>query len=296
MGWGEFYSLACALAWAVAVILSKKAGERLPPFALNLFKNLLMVALMVPTILLVEGTTLPQLPAGVVLLCLASGVLGIGLGDTLYFRALNALGASRAGIAGTMYSPWVIVLSALFLGEALVGWQWAGMVLVLGGVLAASWPARAAYADTSSRQARQGFAIAALAMFVMAAGIVMVKPALEVHSFVWIVMLRMLGGVGAMLLLIAWRRNHRALLAQFRRPQHWPTVVGASFIGTYLAMLMWLAGYKYTSAAVAAVLNESAAIATLLLARLWLGERLSKRQWAGAGVSIAGVVLVVLAH
>ncbi len=296
MGWGEFYSLACALAWAVAVILSKKAGERLPPFALNLFKNLLMVALMVPTILLVEGTDLPQLPPGVVLLCLASGVLGIGLGDTLYFRALNALGASRAGIAGTMYSPWVIVLSAVFLGEALIGWQWAGMVLVLGGVLAASWPARAAYAGTSSQQARQGFAIAALAMFVMAAGIVMVKPALEAHSFVWIVMLRMLGGVGAMLLLIAWRRNLTTLLAQFRQPQHWPTVIGASFIGTYLAMLMWLAGYKYASAAVAAVLNESAAIATLLLARLWLGERLSRRQWAGAGVSIAGVVLVVLAH
>lgn len=39
IGIGEMYSLACGLAWAIAVVLFKKSGESLPPFALNLFKN-----------------------------------------------------------------------------------------------------------------------------------------------------------------------------------------------------------------------------------------------------------------
>ncbi len=295
MGLGEFFSLACALAWALAVILSKKAGERLPPFALNLFKNALMVALLIPTILVIEGAGLPQMPVATVWLCLLSGVLGIGLGDTLYFRALNLLGASRMGIAGTMYSPWVVFLAALFLGQGLLGWQWGGMALVVGGVLMASWPGALVYASHSRAEAGQGFLLAALAMFVMAAGIVMVKPALESESFLWVVMLRMIGGLGSMLVLVALRGSAAELWQQYRRPQHWPTIIASAFIGTYVAMLMWLAGYKYASAAVAAVLNESAAVATLLLARVWLKERLTLRQWLGAGISIGGVVVVVLA-
>ena len=294
MGLGEFLSLSVALVWAAAVILSKKAGESMPPFALNLFKNILMVALMVPTILVFEGWHTPAMPAYAVMLCMLSGIVGIALGDTLYFRALNLLGASRAGVAGTMYSPWVVLLSAVFLGQALIGWQWAGMGLVLSGVIMASWPAHSAYAQSTGPEARQGFAVAALAMFCMAAGIVMAKPLLEQWNFLWIVMLRMIGGLVAMLLLVAVRRNGAELLSQFRRPHHWPTLFAAGFLGTYVAMLMWLAGYKYTSAAVAAVLNESAAISVLLMARFWLKERLSPRQWLGALVSVGGVVLVVV--
>ncbi|MGJ8669911.1 MAG: DMT family transporter [Oceanococcus sp.] len=294
MGLGEFFSLACALAWAVAVILSKKAGEHMPPFALNLFKNVLMVALMVPTILLVEGLSFPQIPVQAVCWALFSGVLGIGLGDTVFFRSLNMLGASRSGVAGTMYSPWVVLLSSVFLGQSLVSWQWAGMALVIAGVVMASWPKAHDGSGLSAQQLRLGFAWAALAMFLMALGIVTAKPLLEQYSFVWVVMLRMLGGLGFMLLLILFRRNGAELVQQFRRPHHWPTLFAAAFIGTYVAMLMWLAGYKYATAAVAAVLNESAAIATLLLARYWLKESLSKRQVFGAAASIAGVVLVVL--
>lgn len=293
MGLGEFFSLSCALAWAVAVILSRKAGELMPPFALNLFKNVLMVALMVPTILIVEGPGLPEIPPQAIGVAMLSGLIGIGLGDTVFFRALNALGASRAGVAGTMYSPWVVLLSSLFLGQSLVSWQWGGMALVIGGVLLASWPRRAE-AAMAGAQAHSGFMWAALAMFLMASGIVLAKPLLEQYSFVWIVMLRMLGGLAVMLLLILIRRSGPALLEQFKRPHHWPTLFWAGFIGTYVAMLMWLAGYKYASAAVAAVLNESAAIATLLLARYWLKETMTRRQVVGAGVSVLGVVLVVV--
>ena len=49
-GIGEFYSLSSAFIWAVAVILFKKSGESLNPFALNLFKNVLALTLLGLTI------------------------------------------------------------------------------------------------------------------------------------------------------------------------------------------------------------------------------------------------------
>ena len=47
IGLGEFYALAAAFAWSIAVILFRQSGQQLGPFALNLFKNLLLFTLLV---------------------------------------------------------------------------------------------------------------------------------------------------------------------------------------------------------------------------------------------------------
>lgn len=64
-------------------------------------------------------------------------------------------------------------------------------------------------------------------------------------------------------------------------------------MGTYISMLLWLAGYKYTSASVASVLNEMAAVFILILAAIFLHDRLKRAQLAGAALAISGVLLVV---
>jgi drug/metabolite transporter (DMT)-like permease len=62
-----------------------------------------------------------------------------------------------------------------------------------------------------------------------------------------------------------------------------------AFIGQFLAMILWLAGYKFTSASVAAILNETASVFILLLAAIWLKEPLTRRALAGVGLTLAGV-------
>jgi drug/metabolite transporter (DMT)-like permease len=58
-------------------------------------------------------------------------------------------------------------------------------------------------------------------------------------------------------------------------------------------MLLWLAGYKYTQASIAAVLNEMAAVFMLALAAVFLHDRLKPLQLWGSVVALAGVGLVV---
>lgn len=292
-GLGEFYSLACALAWAIAVILFKKSGESLAPLPLNLFKNVLGLALMLLTVLAVSGTAWPGIPLSAVLLAFLSGFLGIGLGDTVYFRALNAIGASRMAVGQTLYSPFVIVLSALFLAERLRPWQFGGVALVLGGILLVNYDPRAAQADV--RAIRRGVIEAGVSVLLMAAGVVMAKPLLERYDFLWIVTLRIVGGVAGLLLFVAWRRGEVSrLAAAFRGVRHWPAVIAGSVVGTYISMMLWLAGYKYTQASIAAVLNEMAAVFIIVLAAAFLNDRLAPRQLLGSAVAVGGVLLVVL--
>lgn len=292
-GLGEFYSIACALAWAIAVILFKKSGESLPPVALNLFKNLVGLALMAVTVLLASGTAWPDIPPGILALTLLSGFLGIGLGDTLYFRALNAIGASRMGIAQTLYSPFVIMLSALFLNERLAGLQWMGVALVLGGITLVNVTPGLTRLDPAAL--RRGAVNAAASVFVMALGVVIAKPILERYDFFWVVALRIVGGILGLLLFVALRRSGDSVWASFRTVRHWPHIIAGSIMGTYISMLLWLAGYKYTSASVAAVLNEMAAVFILILAAIFLHDRLKPLQWSGGMLAVIGVLLVVVA-
>ena len=69
----------------------------------------------------------------------------------------------------------------------------------------------------------------------------------------------------------------------------WGRLLLAAFVGQFLAMVLWLAGYKFTLASVAAILNETASVFILLLAAFWLKEPLTRRSILGVGLTLGGV-------
>jgi drug/metabolite transporter (DMT)-like permease len=292
MGWGEFFALSSALAWAYAVILMRRSGETLPALELNLFKNSLGIVLVLITIVAIPSIGWPEYSLREFLVVFFSGFLGIAVADTLYLQALNTMGASRTGIVSTLYTPFVILLSAAFLSEALAPLQWAGFALVMSGILLVNWkPARA---DANSLAIRKGMVLAILAMASMACGIVMVKEILEQRSLFWTLELRMLGGWVGMVLFITMRRSWSHTMQHYRRPQPWGMIVTASVLAGYVGFILWLAGYKLLPASVAAILNESNASFIVLLAWLMLGERIDLRKILGLALTIVGVMIMLL--
>lgn len=301
IGLGEALSLGCALAWAVGVIIYKQLGEELPPLKLCLLKNLIVLALIVATVVVLaspaatalgfDRLSYPSIDGTTVVIILVSGLIGIAVADTLYLRALNTLGAGRMGVIGNLYSPFVIALSFVFLGERLAPIQIAGFALVMTGVLLVNAPDRLGAIDRTAL--RKGLLIGALSVALMAVAIVMVKRILENESFWWIVLLRVAGAVFGLLALIATFPSLRAGLRASAQPTRWGTLIIAAFVGQYLSMTMWLAGYKYTDASVASVLNESASIFIVLFAAIFLGEALNRRRVLGVIVTFSGVVCMI---
>ena len=72
------------------------------------------------------------------------------------------------------------------------------------------------------------------------------------------------------------------------------TISLASFFGAYLALILWLAGYKLIDASVASVLNETNVAFIVFLAWLMLGEQINRRKLAGLALTIGGVVIMML--
>ncbi len=79
---GELLALLTALLWAVSSIIYSRVAKYIPPLELNFFKGLCAL-LLVALVLLLGGQSWSVLTPKALLLLLASGVLGIGLGGLL---------------------------------------------------------------------------------------------------------------------------------------------------------------------------------------------------------------------
>jgi drug/metabolite transporter (DMT)-like permease len=287
---GEAFALATAATWAFAVILFKKSGETVHPLGLNLFKDLFALALFVPTTFAFGETLGREAPPSEYLLLLASGALGIGLGDTFFFKCLNLLGAGLTAIVDCLYSPFIIGLSMIFLGERLSAVQGAGAALVVAAVLAASLEWRPGLIGRRDLAVGIGYGVAGLAA--MAVGIVMVKPLLERSPLLWATEVRVVGGIAVLAAILLFHPRRRAIASSVVRTRGWRYMLGGSFVGAYLAMVLWLAGMKYTTASAASALNQTANLFIFVFAALLLREPITYRRTVGIVLGVAGAVLV----
>jgi len=289
MGLGEFLSLLCALLWAFAVIFYKKAGDHFNAYEMNLFKSAFVLLLMIPTVLISDGFNIPEMYQQQFWLIFISGFVGIMLADFFYLRALQLIGASLTGITGSLYSPFVVGLSMLFLSESLNLWQYIGMFLVLSGVVLVGYRKKSL---TIEHPPISGFVFAVLAVFFTALGIVMIKPVSQELPFFWIILIRSFGGYITMATYGFIFKKSQSVFHILKSKGGLWLVIGA-FIGQYVSMMIWVAGYKYTSASIASILNETASVFIVILSWLLLGEHLTKRKILGVMITISGVILVL---
>jgi drug/metabolite transporter (DMT)-like permease len=68
----------------------------------------------------------------------------------------------------------------------------------------------------------------------------------------------------------------------------------ATLLGSYIALLAWIAGMKYTLVGIAAILNQTSTIFILLFASLLLQEPVTRRKIIASVLAIAGILLVTL--
>lgn len=289
---GEIFALAAPLCWSVAVILFHKTGEHVPPVALNLFKNTLALALFALTLLVSRTVFLQDRPMSLYLLLFASGVIGIGLSDTLFFMTLNRVGAGLQSIINTSYSPSIIFLSFLYLGERLTGTQLLGVAAILSAVFSIAWVRKGHQGTIPRSRLIVGIALGIATTFTQAVSIVMIKPVLGELPLVWANFWRLLGGLVSMLLLLGLMPAQRSRLRTLRNPTALRSMLPGSVMGTYVSLLFWLGGMKYTQASTAAALNQTATLWTFLLAVIVLHEPLTRLRVLGLACGLLGVALV----
>jgi drug/metabolite transporter (DMT)-like permease len=79
-----------------------------------------------------------------------------------------------------------------------------------------------------------------------------------------------------------------------RPSRSWRIAIPAAVLGAYVAMIIWIAGMKYTQASTASILNQTSAVFVLPIAAVVLRESVTARKILAVALAVAGVALVTL--
>jgi drug/metabolite transporter (DMT)-like permease len=120
----------------------------------------------------------------------------------------------------------------------------------------------------------------------------MIKPLLERSPLLWVTEFRMLGGAAVLLIVLAFHRRRRMIVRSVVNVQGWAYTLAGSFMGAYLATVLWLAGMKLTQASIAAALNQTSNIWIFVFAAIFLKERVTLLRGLGILLGVAGSFLV----
>lgn len=295
MALGELAALGAAFAWAIASAIYSKLGQTLSPLLLNLSKGLVAVALLILT-LAINAEPIPQLPLMPFIALSLSGVVGIGLGDTLYFETLRYLGVRLTLLFGVLTPSVTAVLALFLLQESLSRWAWVGMGLTLAGI---AWVIQERAGNGAVPVVRsqmiRGVVLGLISVLIFAVSALLSRGALAETTItpLWGALIRL--GAGVVSLMIVLLVKPRALKGwqQLGHQAIGLPLVGAAFLGTYLGIWFQQIGFKYAPVGIAQTLLATSPLFILVMARL-AGQSVSVRSWIGSAIALIGVSLLLL--
>lgn len=306
---GQVACLAAAVCWSISVTLFRGPIAEHGARAVNLAKSLVATVLLgVTTLVAGQGRALLEAPSAALGLIAASALLGMTLGDTALFSAVHRLGVHRALLLQTLGPVFAALLALTLYGERPAPRQLLGAAVILGGVALVVAPRRRsargpAVAPSGAatplvlaavEPSAAGIALGILAAFGQGSGVVLAKAGMEHVPFLAASFLRLgVAAVGLLALLTLGRRwaSVRLVLA----PASLRRLAAPTLIGTYLGILLMMAGIALAPAAVAAVLLATSPIFSLFIDARLTGVPITARGLIGTLMAVAGVGVLVAA-
>ena len=285
---GDIYALLTAFCWSSAVILFDLSNRRLGSLEMNMLKNIIGVFGFVLTLQFLEGG-FPKCYSIDLALLIVSGVLGVALGDLLFFASLRRLGAGLSAIIGTSYSPAVFLYSFLMFQETITIQSYIGGILVMAGIMVGTLKISAC---SGKKDIIKGVLYGILAQALTAYSVLMVRPIMESYSIIFIALVRFSTGFILSACVLWILKGRTILMGTVKMGIKNPYLVTGALLGTYLSVIFWLLGFKYTLAGRAAIYNQLSTILIILMAAVFLNESMTQRRWLSVVLAVCGALLV----
>jgi drug/metabolite transporter (DMT)-like permease len=284
---GALAALAAALCWTLSTSLWRRLPTSLGAAQLNLLKNLLALALLGPALLLLPGVV----PTPLLLPLALSGVVGIGLGDSLFFAALRRLGTRRTLTLEAGGPAFTALVGALVLAEVPRPLQWLGIGLISLAVLLV---ARGIGEPEGPRRRPDpwGVPLALGALACGSAGALLARSALVAGTVGPVQSAAVRLAAAALVLLPLLRTWPHPGQRPWPAGARWPLVLLATLLGTSAGIVLQQTALQRLPGGLAVALMATAPVMALPLASLE-GDRPGRRGLAAALLALLGVSLVV---
>jgi drug/metabolite transporter (DMT)-like permease len=272
--------------WACNWIIGRGLAGDIPPLAMTFYRWLFAVAILAPFALPRLARDLPALRRHWKIMLLL-GAIGIGSHNALAYLGLNYTTATNGVILNSFIPVMIVAFSWLFLRERLSGVQLAGVAISLCGVLtiisAGSLETLAAF------RLNRGDLLVILSMAMWSVYTICLRwrpPGIDMIVFLFV-----LACIGELVVLpfylgeVAFGRSIVWTLESFA------ALLAVGLFSSVLAYIFWNRGVEQVGAPVAGLFVHLMPVFGVVLAWLFLGERLALFHVAGIALILAGIAI-----
>ena len=280
-------ALISAAAWALSAVLFKKIGESIPSLGLNLARGGLNLLLLIAPLMIIG---IEEIDVNTFVLLGLSGLIGIALGDTFFFEALQRLGAQPMVLLSLLGQVLTVFFALIFLDEYLTINMSLGILLVLAGTFFVLY---SKINDKKNKNTLEGIIFGLLSVLCMSVSIIITKKGLASVSAIQAIFIRILWGTSGLLIGGLVTRQLGAWLSPLKKTGLMKKLFMAVSITLFGGFWLSHVALKYIDVSVANTLNSTAPLFAVPLAVIFLKEKVSAKAVIGTVISICGIILLI---
>lgn len=224
-----------------------------------------------------------------------SGIIGIAVGDSAYFASLKRIGANKTLLLESLAPPLSGVLALVALGSVLPLQSWLGVLLTTLAVTFVIFQP-----DASGEQTNwSGVGLGLLASVCQASGVVISHYALVAGDLPPLLgaLIRLSVGVlaVAMVIMLFEQKPFSSMRKHLRQltKSAFLWLLGAIFVGTFLALWLQQIALKHANPAIAQTLIATSPLFMLFIYML-KGEKVTAKSIIGTLAAVGGISLFFL--
>jgi len=297
---GELAALGAALCWTVSAVLYKEALLRAKPISANIVRCVCTSILLVAFLTIVGKIgVLTELPVHAVVLAVISGIIGLGLGDTMYMVSLKRLGVARAVPITCTYPLFSLLLMVFLQGETVTLHVVLGAVMIVFGIwLLSRKEKKTGTSEPQKKFLVTGVAFALATAIVWAVSITMIDVAVSVpetgsldHALV--VNTLRVSAVAVFLIVTAPITDRKFSFLKMQRRTVF-TLVSGGIVALALGWFFLTYSLLYTSGSQAVPISSTTPLFATLSGIVFLHEHVTAKDVLGSIIIVVGIFLIFI--
>lgn len=283
---GIIVALLSAASWAFATVVFDRIGKVVPYVGITFLKGIFSIILMIVLLIFTGG--LHDIGIWEFSFLALSGIIGISLGDSLFFKSLQDLGAKVQVIFFLLGQIFTMILSLLLLGELLSLEQYIGAVVLLTGIVIVIWGKQ----DNHPNKVR-GIMCGLLSILCFSVSAIMVKMAIAEVEVITATFYRMLFGTIFTLGFGVVGKQLPSWIKPLKDKRLLILFILNVFVITYGGFLLSMVAIKLISVSLVSVLGTTEPVFVLLFAYLINKEKIAKQEVIGTMITLIGLFIII---
>lgn len=284
---GILAALGSAASWAFATVLFDRLGKLIPAAGMTFFKGLFSLFLMLVLIFCTGGFDLLSWHDFIFLAL--SGIIGISIGDTLFFRSLQDLGAKVQVLYFMLGQIVTMILSFFFLGEILSIKEYIGAMILLLGIVTVTVGKQEDHPN-KIRGIMGGFA----SILCFSISSILIKISISDVGVPTATFWRMFFSTVSVMFLGFTSKRFTSWCNPLKEKKTLGLFLLNVVVITYGGFLLSMLAIKHITVSLASVLSATEPIFVLIFAYFISREHISKREIIGATIAISGLLLIII--